>query len=220
MSSIEFWKDVAAIAASLSAFAAFCFAIYGINAWRREYVGKRKIELAEEVLVLFYEAKEIIAYMRHPTSYSSEVDEIKKLSNETEEEWNCRKNSLVPLKRLQEHKESTNKLRSLRYRFMAIVSKEDAKPFDDLQKVINEILLAANRLSRLWRARNPLDEKTIKRIELNESIFWSNMTEDDEIANRVDKIVAQIEETCRKIIEGKQNNPVNLWEIFKIPERN
>lgn len=31
-------------------------AIYGINAWRREYVGKRQLELAEDSLALFYEA--------------------------------------------------------------------------------------------------------------------------------------------------------------------
>jgi len=29
-------------------------AVYGVNAWRREHVGKRRRELAEDTLALFY----------------------------------------------------------------------------------------------------------------------------------------------------------------------
>jgi len=35
-------------------------AIYGINAWRSEFVGKKRIDLAEDVLVRFYEARDAI----------------------------------------------------------------------------------------------------------------------------------------------------------------
>ena len=35
------------------AIAALAFVV-GVNAWRREFVGKRRIELAENVLALFY----------------------------------------------------------------------------------------------------------------------------------------------------------------------
>jgi hypothetical protein len=31
-------------------------AIYSIDSWRREFQGKRQIELAEETLAMFYEA--------------------------------------------------------------------------------------------------------------------------------------------------------------------
>ncbi len=34
-------------------------AVYGISAWRREFLGKKRIDLAEEVLVSFYEAKDV-----------------------------------------------------------------------------------------------------------------------------------------------------------------
>ena len=43
-------------------------AIYGIDSWRREHKGKREIELAEDVLALFYEARDAIKYMRFPFS--------------------------------------------------------------------------------------------------------------------------------------------------------
>lgn len=48
-------------------------AIYGIRAWRREFIGKRKIELAEEVLALFYETRDIIRYIRDPGGFSKKV---------------------------------------------------------------------------------------------------------------------------------------------------
>ena len=39
-------------------------AIYGIRSWRREFRGKRQIELAEDVLALFYEARDAITAIR------------------------------------------------------------------------------------------------------------------------------------------------------------
>jgi len=46
------------------AFIAICVALYGIDAWRREHVGKRHVELAEDSLALFYEASDIIKHIR------------------------------------------------------------------------------------------------------------------------------------------------------------
>ena len=36
--------------------------ISGIRAWKREYIGKRKIELAEDTLMFFYQARDL--YMK------------------------------------------------------------------------------------------------------------------------------------------------------------
>lgn len=38
----------------------------GINTWQREYIGKRRMELAEEVLAMFYEARDAIRDVRAP----------------------------------------------------------------------------------------------------------------------------------------------------------
>jgi hypothetical protein len=55
------WIDIAQI---VSVLVASLVAIRGIQAWRREFVGKRRIELAEEVLALFYQAKDAIGWIR------------------------------------------------------------------------------------------------------------------------------------------------------------
>ena len=65
----EALKDISILLAAWSV-------IYGIGAWRREFIGKRKIQLAEDVLALFYEAKDVIFWIRscifilvHPTLF-------------------------------------------------------------------------------------------------------------------------------------------------------
>ena len=50
-----------------------CWAIVsGIGAWKREFIGKRKIELAEAVLSKFFEVKDAVAFIRNPFSTSEE----------------------------------------------------------------------------------------------------------------------------------------------------
>lgn len=43
-------NDVADVAQSVSVILACMFTIYGIDSWRREFVGKRRMELADEIL--------------------------------------------------------------------------------------------------------------------------------------------------------------------------
>jgi hypothetical protein len=59
------------IAASSPAIAALSF-LYGVFAWKREFVGKRRIELAEDVLAKFYEAAEAIRAIRSPFGWGEE----------------------------------------------------------------------------------------------------------------------------------------------------
>lgn len=55
---------------------------YRIAAWHLEHRGKRNIELAEDTLALFYEAKDVIAWIRYPISYSNEMDSVKQGEHE------------------------------------------------------------------------------------------------------------------------------------------
>jgi hypothetical protein len=42
------------------------FAVYGLGTWRAQTAGKRKLELAEEALILFYEARDAVKAIRSP----------------------------------------------------------------------------------------------------------------------------------------------------------
>lgn len=123
---------------SISILIGIWVAIYGINSWRREHKGKRRIELAEDTLALFYEAKDVIAYIRQPFSYGGETDGIERADGESDSDYDARKNASVVFKRYNEHLELFNKIHSMRYRFMAHFGKESAQPFEDLHGVIKK----------------------------------------------------------------------------------
>ena len=63
---------ITAIAQAVSVMFACWAIISGVDAWKREFIGKRKIELAEEVLSKFFEVKDAVAFIRSPFVTSDE----------------------------------------------------------------------------------------------------------------------------------------------------
>src|SRR6478752_4989395 len=127
-------------------------AIFGITSWRREAKWKRKYELAEEVLSIFYECSEKIMMIRSVFGHSLEGKTRKKNENESPEESQILDNAYVFIERYEREKESFIKLFTLKFRFMAIFGKESGESFDEIRKIINTIILAANRLgTQYWK---------------------------------------------------------------------
>ena len=53
MGSIDWWKDAVGILQSVLLCVTAVVALFSVNEWRRQTVGKRKIEMAEQVLARF-----------------------------------------------------------------------------------------------------------------------------------------------------------------------
>lgn len=197
---MEFIKDLSIIIGLWVVF-------YKIAAWHLEYRGKRNIELAEDTLALFYEAKDIITFIRNPMGFSDETDSIKQESGEDDAQFKARKQASVIFVRYNQHNELFNKIHSIRYRFMAQIGKNKAKPFDDLNKIVKEIILSARQLSRLWSRKHFSNEEEQKKhwekVEKTEAIFWDRFSEDDPINPRIEKIIIDIENICSEVIMAK-----------------
>lgn len=192
-------------------------AIYGIDSWRREHTGKRQIELAEETLALFYEARDAIASIRHPVSWGSESDDIERGERESEKDYDARKRANIVFSRYNEHQELFNKIHSMRYRFMAQIGKEESVPFDELRSIVNEIFRSARMLARLW-ARDHFKteearEKHWSDIEKHEAVFWDGMSEDDPINGKLGETINKMESTCKSVISGAGT----LHGFFNLP---
>lgn len=182
-------------------------AIYGITSWRREAKWKRKYELAEEVLSLFYECREKIAIIRHPASYVGEGKTRKRRENEKPEETEILDNAYVFYERYEKEKEPFLKLASLKFRFIAIFGKDANVPFDQMSKILSDIFFAANRLgNRYWKDQGHkklTDEqldKHLEEMEKYEDIVW-NSFENDKIELKVDKCIEEIEKYCLLIMQ-------------------
>jgi len=162
--------------------------------------------LAEDCLALFYEAVDAVKHIRHPASNSGETDNIERGKNETDEKFQARKDASVVYHRFNQYQELFNRIHASRYKFMSQIGKVEAQPFDDLRSITNEILFSARMLSRLWARGNFRTdeqwEKHFAQLSMYEDVFWGDPNEDDLINNKLDKVIVDIEGTCKSVISG------------------
>lgn len=78
--------ELATIAQAVSVIAACWAIISGVGAWKREFIGKRKIEVAEETLAAYFEIKDAIAFIRSPFSNNTEGSTRQRSPGETDAE--------------------------------------------------------------------------------------------------------------------------------------
>lgn len=197
---------VATILAAVATVFAALVVIFGIKSWRREFRGKRQIELAEDVLALFYETRDSIIAIRNSFSHEGEGSTRKPTKNETEQEKKAKDMAYIVWERYDKRQSVFNKLHSMRYRFMVQIGNKEAEPFEQIQKIVSDIFIAASMLSELWAERS-LPYKSEKKdlheeIKKYEAIIWWQGSE-NEIDTRVNKVVADIEKTCKIIIMQK-----------------
>jgi len=204
MDAIKIFESISIILASVVASGAV---IYGVKAWRREYIGKRKIELAEEVLALFYEARDVIAYIRNPFAFSGEGSTREADPKESPEEKQINDNAYVVFERYNKRQELFNKIYSMRYRYMAQFDKDEAKPFDDLYKIVNDIFISARMLPHYWKQQGHRQWKNesefqhhLEEMHKYEAIFWYQGEDRDSIGPRVNTVISDIEAQTLRII--------------------
>jgi len=194
---------------SFSIIAASIAAIWGVNSWRREAKWKRKYELGEEVLSLFYEVRDKIRFIRNPFSSPDEGKSRKPSENETPQEKEALDRAFITIERYHKCSEIFNKLNSLQYRFMAIFGKNAITPFKELNKLLKNIIITSEALGFSW-SKLSISDKTIrdnliKKIQDYEKIIWAGY-EDDPIESKVNEIIKEIENICGPILKEKKRN--------------
>ncbi len=181
-------------------------AIWGIWAWKREFVGKRRIELAEDVLALFYEARDAIRAIRCIKIYDNEGDSYDPHESESPEEIKINQDAFVTYERDQKYQKCFGKIWAVRYRFAAYFGKDKKKPIDDLLRIRLDILRAANKMARLQKAIRRIsgDKKQEKelggKMDEQKLILAGDGDEDDPIEPRILEVKTAIESTCREVI--------------------
>lgn len=195
----ELLKAVPSIATAAAAIYGVVIAKAGLDKWRRETIGKRKAELAEEVIADFYQARDIIDAARSPATFAGEGETRKREAWETDSDTQTLNAYFATTERLNKRGEFFAQLYARRYRFMALFGLETAKPYDELWKIHREIIIAVRMLVMTYRQREqgsaPRDRKTW------ETIMGWGMPEDDTIPGRLDQITEAIEKTCRPAIQ-------------------
>lgn len=194
------WSAAQAIPPFITALAAATgagVAILGYRKWQPESVGKRKIELAEDILAGFYEARDIIEEARLPLSYEGEGSVRERSDNESEDEAKAKDAYYVTIKRLQEHNALFASLLSKQYRAMAYFGNETKNPFDRIKAVRAKIAVAASSLIRHYPRHDRARPAAWDRWEAR--IGWGvDPDARDEIAEEVEAIIKEVEATYGK----------------------
>jgi hypothetical protein len=168
-------------------------ALRGLGAWRSELVGRRKTELAEEVLAQFYQARDVLTWARTPAVGQGAGPERTARSDD----WNEALSATI--ERITEESELFSQLHANRYRFIACFGEAASSAFEEVRSVHTEIIVAAGELMR--DSSNLAEDREARREIWKGAIGWGQR-EDDPIPTRLDNAVRQIEQVCLPLTQG------------------
>lgn len=191
----ENWKDFFEV---LSALIVAGCAVSALHTWRKEFVGKKKIEFAAEFVEKAIDMKELIAYARCSSSSSSEENEIKgRLEKENVKIIEKNLHYLVPKYRILINDDRIKGFFSLRVKAIMYFGEEPLKIYETLSLVLAKI---KNRSEMLYNDHGFLSEE--KRQE-NENIIWGTFDSDDKIAQEIEKAVEELKLNLEPLYQDK-----------------
>jgi hypothetical protein len=176
-------------------------AVRGLSAWRHQMVGKRKAELAEQVLTNFYAARDVFIEVRRRGFLSGEGKSRKSNDDESNQVQLMRNTYFIAIERLVRQGELFPRLHAQRYLFRAYFGKS-TKPFETIFEANNKIITSASILMDIAQYE---DQSSLDRDSLLNEIGWGKRARPDEIDRAIDAAVSEIEVFCKPILEGRQS---------------
>ncbi|MEZ4980253.1 MAG: hypothetical protein R2769_01430 [Saprospiraceae bacterium] len=150
-----------------------------------------KNEVSQDTLEILYSVRESIKKIRDPRVFPHEQIEVKTLNNNQQ----SLSTSQVIHYRINNEMEKLNKLSSLKFKYMAVVSPESEKEFGSIFKIINSIGFNAQMVDELRAARTPGkfgdDNSLLERLERSEEIIWH--MEGDKIEKDINQLISKFE---------------------------
>lgn len=194
---VDILQGVAVIGASVAA-------IVGINVWRREHIGKRRIELAEEVLVNLYKAQEGFERIRQPGFHDGEGGTRKGYPDETERERELYNTAFIIMERYNNRIETFKPIFALKYKFKAVFGPEDYKVFEQFESVVWTIRDAWIERAHLLKERDQIEDNPQallhweKRWNMNSRIYEASEDDQDPIAKKIAYVISEVEKICAR----------------------
>lgn len=212
--------ELATIAQAVAVISTCWAIISGVGAWKREFIGKRKIELAEETLATFFEIKDAIAFIRSPWSSGTEGNTRKRAPGETEEEAKLLDRGYIVFERYESKKEIFVRFNTLKYKFMAVFGTATERIFQDTNKTLNSIFASANMLAtHYWQRQGRVAMETdefqrhLDEMHKHEGIFWDRYSENDEVRNQLEATQSELERVTKPCFE----EPIKAYTLFTRP---
>lgn len=170
------------------------FAIAGLHSWRRQTLGKRKVEVSEETLVLAHKIRNAIAYVRLPV-HRPEEGQSRPKRNDDATFQKLRNSYFVPVERLRGYDDEFAKLERQRLLCETYFGADAGRPLIALADVRRQIIAASRGLLSLPIDR-PLEPNEIEQVRQSEAVIRDFGEAADEIRSCVDEAVRRIGEIC------------------------
>jgi hypothetical protein len=188
----EVLKVVSTILQALAVVVTAYFASRGLNAWRRQLVGKRKLEVAEDMLLAAYKAQSILLHIRNPITFG-EGQSRPRGKDERPGQADAKDMYFAPLARMQKLDDDFAQWAKVRFLADAYFGLEAAAPFDVIQGAYHTVAVAARMLVTTVGELPPNDSNKRKW----EEEIWDTQRPEDPIHLQVAAAVRQIETICR-----------------------
>jgi hypothetical protein len=185
--SVPDW--IVAVAAALAAWQG----IKGLSMWRREEAGRRRMELAEDALSEFYEARDIFKWVRSPVRLDDDDDDEATSAQSAHDVYS------PILRRLAEDGDFFGRMRARRYRVHALFGAEAVEPYDIINGVHRDVTQAAKMLIQTPQAARASTDQ--KRSDEWKDTVWDDADEEDEINARIEAAVSKAEAVFRPQID-------------------
>lgn len=214
------WLDVlngaCAVVVAAAAAVTAVFAARGLNAWRSELSGRRKYELAEEVLLALRELDGLIAWIRSPVSTEDEQAEFVKGDNESSDDFHTRKMYSTAWLRYSKRQDFFEKFKALQFRAAVILDEQHEKPLADAVAVVDDVLQAGYWAANFARQYNEQVRQYqagftsrmggadwAAKMHEQEDVYWGT-GKDDPTKLRLTTAIAQAQALYRPILLGKK----------------
>ena len=181
-------QSIAALIEALSVLGALIFAIWGVNAWRKQIIGQRRIDLAESILLAVFRAKDAFDDIRSPFSQIGE-DEIDRFVRDHKLEKGQAITAALyfnRIERVNSYKEVFEQLRELSYKRRVTFNLHDMKYAEAFFQARAEVIGAARDAIEALLHGDQIDSEEEKRIR---SALYRKHDLSDKISVSIEKIV-------------------------------
>ena len=200
--NLQWLSAAGGLTTALATLVASWAALRGLGTWRSQLVGRRKTELAEEVLAQFYHARDVFTWARTPAVHDPD-------GGDGGERGPSKAQALsAPIERITNESELFSALQAGRYRFIAYFGQRAAEPFEAIRAVHAEVIAAAGDLIRDNGGAG--SECDARRGGWEDSIGWGENPH-DRVAARVDEAVRRIEQICLPLIQEETGHVQGFW---------
>jgi hypothetical protein len=163
-------------------------------------LSKRRHELAEQALAVFYQAKDALDFSRSRMLTSDEGKSLPKLEGESEKLRERRELYFIPIERLNAESDLFSRLFAMRYSFAAHFGQSTAGPFNGILQARNQIVSAATILIQT------VSEFGQDSIELRNVLGWGPAERPNKIDHEITSAVAAMEEICRPVLSQRPSS--------------